>query len=121
MIYAKAGISEKDASKRKHRVFSYFMHEDEVLLDRLSISRKLASLFFAKFFIPPFFFLFSIIFISEFNIEISLFSFLFFANIRVTWNEKKKGKNGRDGGRPKYIYVYRNNREGRSGGKRNRR
>lgn len=63
---------------------------------RLSISRKLASLF-RQIFHPPLFYLFSIIFISEFNIGIFLISFLFFANIRVTWNEKKKGKNGREG------------------------
>lgn len=102
------------------RVFSYFMHEDEVLTT-VNLSKIGIPLFRQIFHPPPLFYLFSIIFISEFNIGISLFSFLFFANIRVTWNEKKKGKNGRDGGRPKHIYVYRNNREGRSGGKRNRR
>lgn len=78
------------------RVFSYFMHEDEVLTTGCQSFENWHP-FFAKFFIPPFFFLFSIIFISEFNIGIFLISFLFFANIRVTWNEKKKGKNGREG------------------------
>lgn len=100
------------------RVFSYFMHEDEVLTT-VNLS-KIGIPFSPNFSSPPFSF-YSPLFISEFNIGIFLISFLFFANIRVTWNEKKKGKNGRDGGRPKHIYVYRNNREGRSGGKRNRR
>lgn len=77
------------------RVFSYFMHEDEVLTT-VNLS-KIGILLFRQIFHPPLFYLFSIIFIWEFNIGISLFSFLFFANIRVTWNEKKKGKNGREG------------------------
>lgn len=77
------------------RVFSYFMHEDEVLTT-VNLS-KIGIPFSPNFSFPPFFFLFSIIFISEFNIGIFLISFLFFANIRVTWNEKKKGKNGREG------------------------
>lgn len=86
------------------RVFSYFMHEDEVLTT-VNLS-KIGIPFSPNFSSPPFFFLFSIIFISEFNIGIFLISFLFFANIRVTWNEKKKGKNGRERGKAEtYIRV----------------